>query len=826
MTAVIDRNLIEKVTAYSNNALALDTLISDIQNSPNSQIVICSLMNELALLSANNSQVLRINYTQRVVTLYESLDALLISHLGQEAISGEKKSAPTGTTASTLLTDLFTATANELTVECFEPIKTLFPKKEALSLTLRCKTPSMLNSLKAAQEALAPIDALIVDFEYSEEALLAIIEACPKLTRLTVNGCSGFTDAVLQKVPATLTVLRAKSTSITDKGIQELCTRTPELCTLLVDDCDQADFAGLMAASYPATLVDFSYKPCWTAMVEKKIVSGGLWKSVKIKMVPKNNLDTIRAAVEHNPDSPVALTMAAVALLESPEPEKVNAKLWLEKALHLNGHFLPAAVAYADLLREGTYQVSANPKEGQRLVDKLLRDFPEHPRLLACKARFLIDQKKYDEACRYAQDAYRESPYDDFVLATYADVLRRKNNVLLASVLCERAIGHNCNNSYAITCKAILNETADPAKAKALFKQAIALHPYNESALVGLAHLLIMENIVDGNHKEAIGLLFTALQANPHSSRAHFALAQVYVKLGQPDNADKHFAAAYENDPKDALILKQYAEFLRETNPDKSAGLLDLAKSAQDLDLQPQVKKRRDVVEVEVDELTKLEDAYPQNPNDPALLMRLGQLLLPIDCERAVEYLESVKTVDSCVLLAIHFAIEKPHDAEVILNSIPEDAYTVDVDLAWANFWLLRGSLDDAERHIGAILQRDPENVQAQILHVRALMFEDALPEEESSNEAQGVNAEEESSSEAQGVETLDEAPMQLEEDETNLKEANVLLTSIITGEKITPRNCFDIIVLLCEYPTLLGDGRAKALALLQQRATANLRPE
>ncbi|MBS0635371.1 MAG: tetratricopeptide repeat protein [Verrucomicrobia bacterium] len=805
MTSVIDRNLIQQVVALSQNGSGLDRLVSDIQSRNNAQEIILALIQELNLAHQNRSQLLPIKYTQSITTLYNRLDSLVTAQVvdvARTCLFGQKRGEPLAG-ASHLVSELIANSTNELTLEAFQTIKALHPEIDSLSLTLR--GPVVVEELTLAQQALGPIKSLTIDFPYTEETLLEILDCCPHLTELNVERIKTFTDTVLVKVPQAVTILYASATAISDEGLAAFLAKDNNLSVLHVAECSLS-YQSLMTLNYPITLVDFCCSSCWEEKVEVEKNSGWIFRRTQeTEIVAVNSMQVIREKLQQ--ESPASLTLAAVALLESEEAEKGQALEWLEKAIELNGQFIPAVVAYAELLRQGAYGVKANPKPGLQLIDRMLNDFPEHPHLLACKALYLLDAKNDKEARKWAQDAYCEAPWDQFVLATYAEILRRNGKHPLATLLCARALSQNSSNSLAITCKASLSETPDPLKAYVLFRQAIRINPYNEAALVGLANMLFVEEIVQGDHKEAISLLQTALQANPDSSRAHFTLAQIYIKLGDLENARRHFEAAYKADPKDATIVSQYAEFIKEGSPDKYEALTEELKALQDMELQPQQKRSRNVRfsdVVVVDELMTLEDDCAKSPEDMALLTRLGVKLLTIDEARATMCLKTViKKKEACfveatVALANHLIVGNPERATELLEEVDAEAATVDVHLA-----LARCTQNDAS--IEKVLELDPNNIQAKLLKVRSLL---SNVEEESSGEDEPIDV-------MQDDVTPDVTPMEVVHD--SRKEANDLLTSIITTGNLDAKTRTDIVVLLAEFPELLGDGRQKALSLLQK---------
>jgi len=83
---------------------------------------------------------------------------------------------------------------------------------------------------------------------------------------------------------------------------------------------------------------------------------------------------------------------------------------------------------------------------------------------------------------------------------------------------------------------------------RTLFTRALAVEPGNIIALNNLAYL----NLVEGRDAEAAGLYRRLLEVDPDNDRAHFHLAGIYERSGDPRRASEHWKRFVERVPGDA----------------------------------------------------------------------------------------------------------------------------------------------------------------------------------------------------------------------------------------------------------------------------------
>ncbi|RMH17147.1 MAG: tetratricopeptide repeat protein [Acidobacteria bacterium] len=105
-----------------------------------------------------------------------------------------------------------------------------------------------------------------------------------------------------------------------------------------------------------------------------------------------------------------------------------------------------------------------------------------------------------------------------------------------------------------------LLQAGEPQQAARRYRRALELQPEMSHALYGLARVAID----DGDAGKAVGLLERAARAAPNHGEVHALLAQLYGRLGEPEQAARHelLARAYPEAtrPRDAVVEAMEAE--------------------------------------------------------------------------------------------------------------------------------------------------------------------------------------------------------------------------------------------------------------------------
>jgi tetratricopeptide (TPR) repeat protein len=216
----------------------------------------------------------------------------------------------------------------------------------------------------------------------------------------------------------------------------------------------------------------------------------------------------------------------------------------------------------------------------------------------------------------------------------------------------------------------ILIERGDSASAEGHYQRAIQLDEKLQRARTGLASILMAK----GAFPEALQQLQAALAAGAASAPVYSLMGVTYEKTGQPALAMESYTKAIELDPKDSTARARRSQLLVDRQQyqaaiddllvvykqgPSSAAALRLAdlheragKPAEAIDFFQQALKepsspeetqqiRFKLVDLlisagrEAEALAQAEQLANDNPNDAAIIARLGSLLLPTDPAKA-----------------------------------------------------------------------------------------------------------------------------------------------------------------------------------------------
>lgn len=816
MSLIIDNTLVRQVHAYSTGQLTLSSLEEQIHQAPNASEVVTALMGEIVKASKNERNALNVKYTDPIDSLYDRLcilyqENLAIANIKSVAVqhivrSSKKSENPVQLDTCEMLSNLLSCSKLALSESNFEPIRLVRNDDKPLAIVLRAYNPGIAETLIAAQKIFGPIHSLTLEYEnFSDLELTAIIHACKDLRSLNVKSSHQFSDAVIENIewPKNLSVLSVRDTDITKKGLTLLLERCTELNSLDIRGCNEITHLEMMEQSYCPTLVNFACDAFWTkAPADEEDDTD----DIAMDRYSAHDFAEVCTLANQQLLSPVALTIAARTYFESFEPEKLQSQKWLTQALELNSQFIPAAITLREYQRTGAYQIAADPKTAEQQIDILIDSFKENPLLLAAKARFLLDKKDLEEAKILAQFAYSKTPDDDFILATFAEILRCEKNHTLARELCERALENNPRNVYALNCLACMSASEDTEKTIELYRTIRSIDFYHQQALVGLATGLLKFNKKETN-LEAKKCLETAIQANPNLALAHLELAKLYLgEIAGIDKSDekafRHFEEAFRCEQLNLEILATFGEFLRTSgNIDRAEQMLTEADKLTKVQNVP--KRHKDIhfsietslASIIMDQiagsaqdrsraLELCEEAFSKKPRDTFLLASLGELLLPTDATRGLAYLNAViemndtNVEDACVALANYYGVHDPETCQKLLDLAFKRAplLNLKVLIAYAKFTFLSENFEKAQEYVDSALKLDPNSSEARVI----------------------------------------QASLQISAG--NLDDAGRNIDNILTNTKYGLQTRYDILVLLCENPMLMqGADRQRALKRLMQ---------
>ncbi|MCE5294862.1 MAG: tetratricopeptide repeat protein [Chlamydiales bacterium] len=670
-----------------------------------------------------------VKWDKRIAALYQTLNTEYIHNSAKVAQVVEKQfipfpEAPKKTSPLDLdeiVSRLISTATATLTEAHFRPLQTCRNIQQPLEVCISGKSPGVIQSLQAADLTLGRVTSLKITYQhFTSEELAGLVNACPNLDTLYIAECDTFTDATIEDIkwPKKLAIVRIPVSKL-EHSLQRFANQCPTLSRLTVygSDCHRA----LMTTQWPESLIDICYDPYWA---------------------DDNDFTVVSECLKVEKPSVVALSIGAVALFESIDGEKHKAIEWIEQACSDNPNFIPAGIAYIEMYRVGVLGIKQDLQKAREKLDLLLGAFP-HPGLMACNARLLADSGQHDAAYTQAKQAYELAPHDDYVLATFANILLKEGNTPLARDLCTRALVYNPNNIVALLTAADMDAyDENHAAAEEKCRKAVRINSENQDALYSLAMAL---ELSQEDITEAKGHLDTLVQVNPDSARGHFELAKIYY-LSLLDNAKArvHFERAYALQPKNGELLEMYAELLSKGDAadlQLATKLLAELKELTDSSLQSQVKraKTRDleaeltlktlmqdvegISENRAAALEKCEKAYSLKPTDPTVLCMLGELLLTSDTARGLELLElaaeKFDSIPALVSLGKYYMLLDPDRAlEFFGLALKKDPKNVQVNIAVAKFEIARNNHTVAQKHIEQALAIDPNNAQANVVQV------------------------------------------------------------------------------------------------------------
>ncbi len=687
--------LIEGVKGYYKGEYSIEAVTRALGNDPQT---IPTLLAEIAKAQQNQRNALGIKYSERVITLTETLTCMMsASRLANGHFSSELVKEPV--TKREALSCLFAKATSALTKESFEACRDL---EGPVEISVANVHAELLTSIQNATDVLGPIQKvalLYTDFE--KDALIAFIEKFPQAKQIQLSQSLELTDEVLEEanLPKTLEEIDLWGTSVSAKGLSTLFEKCPALKRVNVANCENIDHLELAGLVCPDSLTD--------------IVCDSFWVTGK-------NFEELEAAAKKNSNSPLACLLYASALLESSRADKSEAVHLLEQIFTARPSFIPTALLYIDLLQTGHSNLEANLLKAKGALIRLEQTDPIcTPRMLCIKA---LNTRNFD----LAYEAYKKEPHDEFVTSVLSELALEQDNVPLAAFLARRTLRTNERNARAHLTAAALTRRDSCDIAEDHYRTALSINPHNKQALFGLATL-----IQDTRPDDAIPLLLTSLSLEK-TADANFALAKLYARKNDLENAKASFEDALKLDPYNAQIQYHYGEFLRMTHPDpegrkKAIGLLSAA-------CEPQEKKKRityddahaSLAALQLEELSgtfantnealkHAELAFAKNPKDPFVRSILGELLLLIDEERAVAYLEDLVysqdeiDISAAVALATHFIESDDEKAEKyfeLLEAHAEDDVRLALAKARRHIWNLKF---DAAEEVLKDLKQDVE---------------------------------------------------------------------------------------------------------------------
>jgi TolB-like protein len=239
-------------------------------------------------------------------------------------------------------------------------------------------------------------------------------------------------------------------------------------------------------------------------------------------------------------------------------------------------------------------------------------------------------------------------------------------------------------NAYDLYLKALqgLNEGGFVSLDKAVthFQEVLTLDPTYTPAKVGLINAWTQMALTGAiNRQQALErgmpLLEQVLAEQPHNSAARIQMATLRVFEGDNEAAEKEFIAALDDDPRNALGLKQYGRFLFDNG---------------------QVERGMELINaaVEMDPYSVL--VLWQQCQTNAFLQRVEKSLAA--CERIKEIAPESPSGWYGWALAHMFSGDIAHGIKGYVEAIERDPGDFEMIAAMSQFWVLMGDDNQAEQ--------------------------------------------------------------------------------------------------------------------------------
>lgn len=204
--------------------------------------------------------------------------------------------------------------------------------------------------------------------------------------------------------------------------------------------------------------------------------------------------------------------------------------------------------------------------EAERCYKDALRLNPNYNDTYLNYGAFLADQNRLDEAAAQYRELLRRNPTCAVAMSNLGNVLRQQNKLIEAVDSLSRAISLEPDHAeYYTNLARVRLDQKQMDEAAGLCLQALKLDTlHDEGALVFVGQVLLMT----GKNKEALAALEKAQELNPQSPETHTLLGSALQRLGNPQEAVRHYQQAARLQPDNADALAR----LRELGASSGAG--------------------------------------------------------------------------------------------------------------------------------------------------------------------------------------------------------------------------------------------------------------
>ncbi|MDO5675268.1 MAG: tetratricopeptide repeat protein [bacterium] len=326
-------------------------------------------------------------------------------------------------------------------------------------------------------------------------------------------------------------------------------------------------------------------------------------------------MDTLKQALEVNPNAPEALR--AMAVLQARNKDYAGAERNLRKILEATPEDVRTLVEIGDLFYNSG-DLDRAEQEYAALIEKTKHNPAGYLRLSALH----MIKKDAAAAEKVLRQGYETNPDEPTLLTALVQVLMAADKNAAAEEVSRQAINRQPEKAigYA-TLGQVFAQEKKYAEAEAMFRKAITMEPGWLAPYNALARLFLSQDKQD----QAIQELENLRNADPNNMTAYLSLALLYENGGNPAKAVTLYRELLAKNP-DAWVALNNLAFLLSNNP--SAKELDealrLAEQANKLrprepavmDTLAWVQYRRGAIN---EALALVEDILTSNPEDPGI---------------------------------------------------------------------------------------------------------------------------------------------------------------------------------------------------------------
>lgn len=341
----------------------------------------------------------------------------------------------------------------------------------------------------------------------------------------------------------------------------------------------------------------------------------------------------------------------------------------------------------------------------------------------------------FEEARVCAVRALREQPKNIAALVLHANAMAGLKRTAAALAEIQKAIALDPTRGDTQTTLGVLTlAEGTPADAEAALRRAVDLTPRSADALVALASFYWAQ----GRAADAEAALQRAAEAEPDNLAAHRALATFYLGSGRAPLAEQHLLAVVRQNrstPARLTVADYYISLGRAADAERL--LLDIAREKDGYgEARSRLATLAYTAGRTADAHALIDATLKQDPVHPRALLTKGQFLVT---ERKFD--EALIRAKAAVVadgrsLPAHYMLAAIYTAQQDLDSAVKEynvilslnAQSVAARMELARLYLARGEHAIAGQFAAQASEERPENVEAQLLRVRALVGDNNVP--------------------------------------------------------------------------------------------------